>query len=220
MYIHQVPRGTEFTFEFEEGIEIGGSFDGNIDHMKFYIISPEISRNIEIYQEAEPKVTFVLSDTSYSFTAKLLKISEKKDAIHDALEFIVITPFKATLLRKDFRIRLQLKVRIHTYTDDYTKLHVDEWVCDAVSDDMSKNGIRIWCDHWIDAPLGTIFTLEFTLKSGSIYFVPAKLMRNAPNTSTRTYNYDLGFSFDFSGMREKHEKLLLDILEHKIKNRV
>ena len=111
-------------------------------------------------------------------------------------------------------------MRIHAYTDDYTKMYSNGWLCDAVSDDMSKNGIRLFCDYAIDAPLETIFTLEFTLHSGTPYLVPARLVRNSPNITTRSYNYDIGFSFDFTGMEDKHERLLLDIIEHKIKNRV
>ncbi|MCL2578087.1 MAG: PilZ domain-containing protein [Defluviitaleaceae bacterium] len=220
MYIHQVPRGTDFTFTYDDETVIEGLFDGNIDHLQFYIVSPEISRNIEELKELEPEVTFIINDTSYKFKAMLVRISEKKEAIHDALEFKVISPIKDTPLRKNFRLKITLKVRIHKYTDDYTKMNADGWICDAVSDDMSKNGIRLFTDTAIESPLGTIYTLEFTLKQGSIYMVPAKLVRNVTNTTTRSYNYDIGFSFDFSEMNEKHERLLMDILEHKIKNRV
>jgi len=220
MYIHQIPRGTEFTFTYDEDTVIEGTFDGNIDHLQFYIVSPEIARNIQELKDREPEVSFIVNDVSYKFTAAIVRISEQKNTIHDALEFKAISPIKDTPLRKNFRLQIALNVRIHNYSDDYTKMNADGWVCDAVSDDMSKNGIRLFTDTAIDAPLGTIFTLEFTLKQSNIYMVPAKLVRNVSNTTTRSYNYDLAFNFDFSGMNEKHEKLLMDILEHKIRNRV
>ena len=220
MYIHQVQRGTKFKFTFDEDTVIEGVFDGNIDHMQFNIICPEISRNYDNFHESEPDVQFIAGENYYNFKAKLLRISEKKDAIHDSLEFRIITPFKEVPMRSNFRIQITLKVRIHEYSDDYKKMYSNGWICDAVSDDMSKNGIRLWADHFVDAPQGSMFTLEFSLKQGIIYMIPAKLMRNQPNTTTRSYNYDYGFVFDFNQMEDKQEKLLLDILEHKIKHRL
>lgn len=218
MFIHQVQRGTEFTFTFDEDTEIQGVFDGNIDHLQFYIICPDISRNIDKFHEAEPQVHFIAGNNFYNFKAKLLGICDKKDAFHVSLEFKVISPFKEVLRRNDFRIKTSLKVRIHEYTDDLRKLYSNGWLCDAVSDDVSRNGIRLWADYPLDAQNGTMFTLEFFLKTGWIYMIPAKLMRNQPNSTTRSYSYDYGFNFDFSQIPDKQEKLILDILEHKIKN--
>ncbi|MCL1884222.1 MAG: PilZ domain-containing protein [Defluviitaleaceae bacterium] len=220
MYIHQVQRGTKFTFTFENGQEVEGVFDGNIDHLQYNIICQEISGQMDIFQESEPETQFQAGDSFYTFKSKLLGISEKKDAIHDSLEFKVITPFKETTQRSNFRIKIALRVRIHEYIDDFKKLYSDGWLFDAVSDDISKNGIRLFSDYATDAPQGTMFTLEFTLQSGVLYMIPAKLMRNQPNTATRSYNYDLGFTFDYSQMPDKQEKLILDILEYKIKHRL
>lgn len=220
MYIHQVPRNTPFTFTFDEETTIEGVFDGNIDHMMFNIMCTEISRNIDNFVGKEPDVEFIVGDMSYTFKANLLGISEKKEAINDSLEFRITAPIKEVPLRKTFRIKIALKVRLHEYVNDYKKVYSNGWLFDAVSDDVSKGGIRLWCDYPIDDPIGTMFTLEFSLKSGWIYMIPAKLMRNQPNTETRSYNYDYGFVFDFSAMPDKQEKLLLDILEYKMKNRL
>ena len=220
MYIHMVPRGTEFEFTFDDGTTIIGIFDGNIDHMSFRILCMEISRNIDIYHDSKPEAKFIVGENSYHFKSQLLGISEKKDAIHDSLEFQILTPFKAVALRQNFRIQINLKVRIHEYVDDYKKLYTNGWLCDAVSDDVSKNGIRLWCDHVLPDSVDSMYTLEFSIKQSWIYMIPAKLMRAAPNTATRSYHYDYGFNFDFSAMPDKQEKLLLDILEHKIKNRL
>jgi|GEM_PF-843019 len=224
MYIHQVPRGTEFTFTFEDGTEDGntvqGMFDGNVDHMRFYIVCPDISRNFENFAQSKPNVTFVNGENLYRFDAKILGISDKMDAINNSIEFEITSPIKAEALRQNYRIKIMLKVRIHKYTEDYKKRHADGLICEAVSDDMSKQGIRLFTDHDIPDPLGTIFTLEFSLKPGIVYMIPAKLVRNDQNTTTRTYLYDIGFSFDFSGVTDMHEKILLEIIEYKIKNRV
>ncbi|MCL2224966.1 MAG: PilZ domain-containing protein [Defluviitaleaceae bacterium] len=221
MYIHQVVRGTEFTFTFAEDDVVEGIFDGNIDHMQFYIVSPAISRNYAEYHEAEPTVSFTVADKAYSFTAKLLKISDQKEAINEALEFRVVSPIKEEPLRKNFRLEVALKVRLHEYTDDYTKLHSNGWVCDAVSVDMSKSGIRLFSDYALDAKIGDIYTLEFALGKDKIYMIPARLVRNKVNTTTRTYAYDIGFGFNYEGADPtKHEKLMMDLLEYKIQHRV
>jgi hypothetical protein len=220
MYIHQIQRGTKFKFAFDEFTEIEGIYDGNIDHMQFYIVSLAISGDIDRYIDTEPEVSFILNEFSYSFKAKLLGISESKDAIHASLEFRVLTPIKQAPLRSKFRIDIGLKVRIHKFIDDYKAMYSDGLICESLSENISKSGIRLFCDYLIDEPLDTKFTLEFTLQNGSLYMIPSILKRNSPNYETRSYNYDYGFAFDFDLMPEKHENLILEILEHKIKHRL
>jgi hypothetical protein len=220
MYIHQVQRGTEFTFTFEDGSVIDGIFDGNIDHISFYIIAPEISRSADHYTEMEPDVQFLSGESYFNFKAKCLGLTEKKEAIHDSLEFKVITPFKEVQRREDFRINIALKVRIHEHSDDFKKMYSNGWLCDALSEKKNKNGIRLFADYKITTPPGTYYTLEFSLKDGIFYMIPSRLMRNIPNKVTRSYNYDLGFVFDFTEIPDKREKLLLEILEYKMKNRL
>jgi hypothetical protein len=220
MYIHQIARGTRFTFVFDEFTEIEGIFDGNIDHMQFYISSLAISGEIDKYIETEPEVLFQINEFEYSFRAKCLGISASNDAINASLEFRVVTPIKEKPLRSKFRLDIALKVRIHKYIDDYKAMYSDGWICDAVSVNISKSGIRLWGDYLIDDPLDTMFTLEFTLQNGALYMLPSVLKRNTQNIETRSYNYDYGFAFDVDKMPEKHSNLLLEILEHKIKHRV
>lgn len=220
MFIHQIPRGTTFTFEFDEdGHEIEGMFDGNIDHISFNIICLEISAAIDKFKGKDPQVTFILGDTQYTFKANLMRISENKDAIHDSIEFKAISPIKDEPMRKNFRVKIDLRVRIHEYVDDYTKHYTNGWMCDAVAEDISKKGIRLFSDYRLDDPINTPFTLEFSLMTGSIYLIPATLKRAQPNTVTRSYAYDYGFLFDFKEMEEKQENLILEILEYKMKTR-
>ena len=219
LYIHQVPRGTKFKLYFDEFTEIEGTFDGNIDHLRFALFCPEISRHVEQFVEREAEVQFIISDHSYACRTRFERVKEIKDAVNESLEFRVITPIKATPLRSNFRITLKLKVQIHSYADDFKKMYSDGWLCDVVSADMSKQGIRVWGDYLIEAPIDTKFTLVFTLQSGSVYMIPSLLKRSQQNYETRSYNYDYGFIFDFSNIPEKQEKLLLEILEYKIKNR-
>ena len=217
LYVHQLVRGTEFTAIFDDQTEIDAIFDGNIDHLKFHVICPEFLRNLDKYKETTPTIRILIGEVYYTFTAKILGKSERNEALLETLDFIAISPFKEEQRRNDFRIQIALKVKIHAYDDDYRKLYSGGWLCDSVSDDVSKNGIRLWADHTLPDELGTMYTLEFSLKTGWIYLVPAKLVRHGRNTATLSYKYDYGFIFDFTHMPDKKEKLLMDILEHKIR---
>lgn len=219
MYIHQVQRGTKFKFKFDEETTYEGTFDGNIDHLRYSILCPDLVRYVDIYTEAEAETQFFHNGSYYDFKSLFIGISDRKDAIIESLEFRVVTPIKETKQRSSFRIQLNMKVSLHKYVNDPSKLYSDGWICDALSDDISKNGIRIFSDYALTEPLGTVFTLEFSLKN-IIYMVPVVLIRNQPNSTTRSYHYDQGFSFNFDGMEDRQEKLILDILEHKIKHRI
>ncbi|MCL1878922.1 MAG: PilZ domain-containing protein [Defluviitaleaceae bacterium] len=219
MYIHQVPRGTKFSFKFDETTTIEGTFDGNIDHLAYKVFCPEIARNADYYAEMEPETEFFHNGSFWNFTSLLMGLSTKRDAIQESIELKVITPIKETKQRIDFRIQLNMKITLHNFIDDPSMLYAGGWVCEALTDDISKSGVRIFSDYNLTEPLGTAFTLEFTLKD-NIYMIPAILIRNQPNTTTRSYHYDQGFSFDFKDMQDRQEKLILDILEHKIKHRL
>ncbi|MCL1844777.1 MAG: PilZ domain-containing protein [Defluviitaleaceae bacterium] len=220
MYIHQVPSGTKFMFKFDESTSIEGTFDGNIDHLTYKIFCPEIARNVDYYIESEPETEFFHAGSFWNFKSLLVGVTSNREVVQqEAIEFKVISPIKETKQRVDFRIQIKMQVTLHTFIDDPSVLYANGWVCDAISDDISKSGIRIFSDYALTEPLGTVFTLGFTLKN-NIYMIPATLIRNSPNTTTRSYHYDQGFSFNFTDMEDRQEKLILDILEHKIKHRM
>ncbi|MCL2357727.1 MAG: hypothetical protein FWC70_11370 [Defluviitaleaceae bacterium] len=219
MYIHQVPRGTKLNFTFDENTTIEGTFEGNIDHITYKIFCPEIARNVDYYIDTEPATNFFHNGSDWDFKSQLLGVSSKRDAIHEAIELKVVTPLKETKQRIDFRIQIKMKITLHTFIDDPSMLYAGGWICDALIDDVSKSGVRVFSDYALTEPLGTVFTLEFTLKN-NMYMIPATLVRNQSNTTTRSYHYDQGFNFDFKGMEDRKDQLILDILEHKIKHRL
>lgn len=220
MYLHNLNRGMELEVTLEDGREIRSAFDGIIDHMSFYVLCPEILKHIEELTDTQISVKFHAGASDYSFNAKILGKSVRTDALHETVDVKVLTAFKETPRRENFRIELQIKVRLHEYTEDYTKFYTGDWICDGVSVDVNKNGIRIFADHCIDnAPEG-MFTLEFELRQGWMNLIPAKLLRHQRNTTTRSYVYDYVFLFDFTHMPEKREKLFLDIMETKLRGKV
>ena len=94
-----------------------------------------------------------------------------------------------------------------------------DFICDARSDDLNVNGIRLFADYMIEDPLETMFTIGFTLPHGTMYLIPARLKRMQRNTATRSYLYDYGFMFDYTQMPERRDKLVTDILTAKLKGK-
>jgi len=218
MYLVDVGHGTRFTILYENGSEFTGVFDGRIDHISFYIHCPDIQKNLEHYINTRPTLKFFSKESFYTFTGEILGKSERRNPLLETLDIKIVTPIKpAGTGRVDFRINIAFKVKIHSFVDEQKSLFLGDFLCDAISCDVSKGGIRIWADYDMIKQSGEKFTLVFSLNSDSTYFVPAQLIRAQNNTFTRSYYFDYGFVFDFSSMPERQEKLLIDILEAKIR---
>ena len=218
MYLVDVGHGTQFTISYEDGAEYSGVFDGRIDHMSFYIHCPDIQRNLEKLINTRPTMMFFGKESFYTFTGEIIGKSERKNPMLDTFDVKIITPFKASGTgREDFRINISFKVKIHAFVDDQKSLFLGDYICESISSDVSKGGIRIWADHDLMKFKNEKFTLVFSLSNDWTYFVPAELVRCQPNMATRSYYFDYGFVFDFSTMPERREKLLMDVLEAKIR---
>ena len=214
MYLSNINTGTVFSVTFDDGLELSCVFDGKIDHMSFYVQCYEIFSNIDFYVGLKPTFKFHVQDKYYTFTGEILGAG--KNSMVDTVDVIIRTPIKEGTNRKEFRIETNMKVRIYDYSDDRQNRFAGEWICDAQSSDISKRGIRVFCDHKLISPMNNLFTLEFKLSRDGSYVVPAKLVRNQANKATRSYNYDLGFIFDFSDDPDRQDKLLMDLLYAKI----
>jgi len=187
--------------------------------MNFYMLCPEIVRNIETLTDSKVSVKFNGGKSDYTFTAQIMGKSARSDALHETSDFKILTAFKELPRRESFRIEITLQVKIHHYEDDFRRLYTGDWICDAVSADVSKNGIRLWADHTLSEDLEAMYTLEFSLRTGWIYLIPARLSRHERNLVTRSYHYDYGFIFDFTNMPEKREKLFLDVMAAKLRGK-
>jgi c-di-GMP-binding flagellar brake protein YcgR len=217
LYLPNLERGLFLELEFLDGWQTEGILDDTLDHLNFYLRSPEIVQSGESIIGNDFMAHFEIQTTQYSFPARIEKFFDRHDSHHDCALCRILGPIKGKDKREDFRIQIALRVRIFCYSDDHTKFHMGELMCEAVSVDVSKNGMSLWCDHMLPEELDARYTLEFKLNNGRTYLAPAKLRRHARNTETRSYMFVYGFLFDFTGMPTKQEDLLLDILEHKIR---
>ena len=215
MYLSNINNGTNMEITFDDGREVSCVFEGKIDHISFYIQCYDIMSKIDSMVGKIPTFKFYVQDKYYTFTGEILGKSAGY-SMADTIDIIIRTPIKEGSDRKEFRFETNMKVRIFDYMEDLKNLHAGAWVCDAQSNDISKKGIRLFCDHKLTEPLGSLYTLEFKLSRDGSYIVPAKLVRSQPNNVTRSYNYDYGFIFDFSNDPDRQEKLLMDLLYAKI----
>jgi len=201
----------------EDGTELTGEFDGKIDHMNFYLNCPEILRNIDNLKETVVNINFGIRDLYYTFSAEITGISERPRWARETVDMSVIAPIKEIPRRKTFRVEIKMKVNIYSYVDNIEAFYKNQLLCEAVTNDVSKGGVRIWTDYTIDDPLETTFVLEFAHPLRTTHIVTAKLMRSKRNTSTRAYNYDYGFAFDFSKIPEKKDSFIMDVVEAKLR---
>ena len=216
MYLSNINTGTNFYVTFDDGRELTFVFDGKIDHISFYVQCYDVFANIDDYVGQTPTFKFYVQDKYYTFNGEILGRSASKHSMVDTIDIVIRTPIKEGTDRKEFRFETNMKVKIFEYSNDRQNRYAGDWICDALCSDISKKGIRLFCDHKLIEPLDSLFTLEFKLTRDGTYAVPARLIRNQANFATRSYNYDLGFIFDFSNDPDKQEKLLMDLLYAKI----
>lgn len=218
MYLQNINSGTAFKVTLEDGTEYQGEHDGNVDHLNFYLYCPDILKNLSTIATTTIAIEFIHRDVLYNFYGKVLGKSERPAWNRETVDMVVKTPIKEIPRREDFRVTIGIQVRIYAFIDSPEKIFTGEQICEAVSDDISKSGTRIWSDRFLDVPINTLFTLEFSKPLRATYRVQAKLMRSQQNTATRTYNYDYGFAFDYSRSPDQKDKLIMEALEAKLRS--
>ena len=214
MYINSIAHAVPVTILFENGTEIEATFDGNIDHVRFNVISPELFKIAE--ESVGEKLTGKLphEGTYYSFSMEIVKKGNNQNNI----ECKMTGPFKEISRSEDFCLDVAFKVRVRTYAPLEKSLSLGKSLFEGLSNNISKTGMRLFGDYPIEDPLKTYFTLEISfVPHGSQYYIPARMVHNQPNTVTRSYRYDYGFAFDFTNHRREEEKLLTEILELKLR---
>ena len=214
MYLSNINTGTVFSVTFDDGLELSCVFESKIDHISFCAQCYEIFSNIDSFVGLTPQFKYYVQDKHYTFSGEIL--GANKHAMVDTVDIIIRTPIKEGTDRKEFRIETNMKVKIFEYSDDWKNRHVGDWVCDAQSIDISRMGMRIFTDMNLKDQKDNLFTIELRLRRDEMSYVQARLVRVQTNTVTRSYNYDLGFLFDFGNDPEKKDKILMDLLYAKI----
>jgi len=216
MFLPEVRNGTTFNITLEDDTMLEAEYLGNVDHMNFCIRSMDIMKKIDDYVGKIFPIKFFASAGDFAFTAEVKGINTKIGR-NDAVDLIIKSPFKEIPRRAEVRITMSVKVRVYHYIDDAKTMFIGETICEGMSDDLSRSGMRLWCDTELTKPLDSMYTLEFMIPHGSTFILPAKLKRNKSDAAVRAYNYEYGFLFDFSKLPDRKDKLVLDILQARMK---
>jgi len=218
MYLKEIVSGTEFEIVLNNGHTVIGTLDESIDHMNFYLHCPEILANIDKLAKTEATIKFAFKEKYYAFSAEILRKSSRSSWNQETLDMTLKSPIKESSSGEELRIKIGIKIKIYNYVDNRENFFVGNRLFEATSEDLSKGGVRIWSDWPIDDPVGTMFTLELSSPLRVTYLIPAKLVRNQQNTTTRTYNYDYLFALDFSHNPDQQDKMIVDALEAKLRH--
>jgi len=218
MYLKEIVSGTEFELTLNDGQIAIGTLDESVDHMNFYLHCPEILTELDKYVKTEAAVEFTYKEKLYEFSAEIVRKSTRSSWNQETIDMTLKSPIKESTKRKDIRIKMGIKIKIFNHEDNRENFYVGNMLFEATSEDLSKGGVRIWSDRPIDDPVGTMFTLELSSPLRLTYLIPSKLVRNQQNTTTRTYNYDYLFAFDFTHNPDQQDKMIVDALEAKLKH--
>ena len=112
---------------------------------------------------------------------------------------------------------ISVKMKIHEFVGNRANAFLGSYIGEGISDNISKNGIRVWSNCELTQTEMPMYTLEIKLPYGDIYYIPSKLVYSQRNIKTRTYMFDYGFSFDFTHLPEAQEHLIKDVLEAKMR---
>lgn len=219
MRLLYIDKGTPLTIrlEGEENLELYVEFIDNLDERIFYVYNQEIYNDIDKFLNKTALVTINFRNDIYNFRC-IIAGTDNKLMDKDIVVFELKSEFRLESRRSSVRTVARLRTKIFEYIENQSDSHRGQYICDAQSEDVSRDGIRLFSDHELDAPKGTMFIIDFSAEPGFLFSIPAKLVRSQRNMASVVYAYDYGFVFDFSSMPELQEKLITGIFKARSRN--
>lgn len=213
MRLMYVDRGSPVSIVLEDGAEVKGSFVEEIDEWSFHAKNQDTENDFGRFLGKTVNVRLFYKGNNATAKCIVLRRSENVKR-QDSYVFVVLSEFKTEPRRSIVRIEMAFKTRLQEITADGGK---GTALYEGMSGDVNMNGIRVFTDVKVDAPQGSTFMVSFSLIPGYFFNIPAKMLRSGPNMANRSYAYDSGFLFDFTNMPDKQDKLVMDILEAKLR---
>ena len=194
-----------------DGTEIQALYIDYEDHVRFCLDSAELFAMTDELRSSRLTMRFFQHGTDHEFNAELTRSLKSEEQLKHPVEFRALSGIKEVSKRESLRISHSVKVSV--WRNGVYK-------GEGLSNDLSKSGMCLWSDSELDEEIGTEFILEFTLSFalGSVFKIPAKLMRSQPNSSTRSYRNEFGFLFAFRDTKEQ-DKLIYGMLETRLSSR-
>jgi len=218
LLLPEIKKGTPLAVTLGDGREFTVEYMKNTDYENFSIRSSDIAADVELLKGATMDVKFSTKMTECSFSAKIMGLASKF-ASTDIVDCVVTSLLKETPRRSDARIDISLRVKVYSYVDDPERKFIGDFLCESVSDNVSRGGVRLFSDFKLEDLPDSMYTLAFSFPQGELFVLPARIVRNQRNTSNRSYSYDYGLIFDFDYLPEYREKLILNVLQAKITSR-
>lgn len=214
MYVRNIQPGTPFTVTLEENeAELEAIFEKSIDHIKFYINNAKLYESIGSIGNSFAKARFVHDNKNYTFRLQILN-----KASLNIVECVAVSSFNETDRREYFRMNFSIKVTLRSYDTNQKNLFDGDMLCEGVSSDISKTGMRLLTDYNSKIPVNTNVVVEFSLMPyGSNYHIPARVVRNQDGTAVKTHLHGYGLAFDFTNCQDAQDKLLTQIMEAKVR---
>ena len=201
--------------EENRDVEIQAKFIDNLDDAVFYIYNQEMYENINSLIDKIITVIIIINDKPYKAEARVLGEGGKKRSYDNTIMLEIVSGFKQETRRTSVRYDIRVKTKIYEYSESQNNSYKGDFICDAVSEDVSRGGMRLTSNHKLRIPKETLVVLDFSIKPKStspMYSIPSKIMRSYRNISS----YEYSFQFDFIKMPEIQENLLSDIFDFKL----
>ena len=213
MNLNEIEKGSPVRLVIiDEGCEREAVFVRNFTNKSLSVHNAELYGDFDYYRGKEVSVLINFRGDPY----KSLCMIMEKDTVKGELSPVildVISDFKLEQLRSSIRITHRVKIDVYEYIESPGDDFKGNFICDSFSADISKDGVRILAKNDLNKPRGTMFVLEFSLVPDFKFALPASLMRSSID-SINTFDY--GFCFDFTGIPEQRNRLILDIFKAKL----
>ena len=199
-------------------MEIQAKYINSLSDSVFYIYSQEMQENIDRFIDEIVTLVVIVQDKSYKAEVRVLGEGGKKRAYNNTVMLEIMSEFKQETRRSSVRYDIRIKTKIYEYSESQFNSYKGAFICDAISEDISRGGMRLSLGHKLHMPKETMVVLDFSIRPkslSSMYSIPSKMMRSHKNASS----YEYSFQFDFIKMAEMpeiQERLISDIFNFKL----
>ena len=217
MHISKVSKGHPILIYTgdENNNELEARYIDNANGNVFYIHNREICANTNSYIDKVVNVVIIIRDLVYKVECRVLGKGGKKH-IYDTVLLEASGDLEQSSRRASVRFDIRTQTKVYEYDNDPALGFKGRFLCNCISSDISRDGIRIFANEWISADKGALFVLDFSVIPDSIfsfYSIPAKVVRSRRNVNIFTYPYDYGLKFALDDISDVKDKLFSDIFK-------
>ena len=219
MRLVQIQTGTPLTIYAgdERDIVLRARFIDNMSDSVFYVYSQDIMSSIDSYIGKTVSIEIAVMDNLLKAECRVRGKGGRKQN-YDSVMLESLTELKSESRRDYDRYDVQIITNIYSYKDVPSADYKGDFICESISADISKGGMRVIANKKLNETEEARFTLEFSVTPGSLFSlfsIPSTIVRTGRSASAFS-GYDYGFRFDFSKIPDTQEKLINDLFKLKL----